>query len=403
MSSAASESGSSTGISNELTTMNLFGSVIPPNVALMVTNTMKSRLVSRILFKNLIAALKPYFKEKVDIQREKPNLIGMAYKAYTNEEIKLVNTDFSDIDIYPKKDLKVKLLKLKKNALLARADQYAIRIINALFPTISMIESWKAKGEYDYTEKDVSEEDNEITGKKRPKTASAASENTSEVAINEASMEGVFGDEEEDEESPKLPNHENSRAAHPAINDSYECPVGLVKKIIKTGEELGFLKPTYTIWDCCAGTRKMADAFTNVRYKVNSTDITDKYSHDFLKDDNKKLPFYKDTDVIIANPPFKLYTEFITALNATELAYILVLPLRKLVNKGFASVMKNVRCCYAIAQPKCGFMYIGDDGIARESDNNIVVLFCNFPSMTEEEYGDTAVFKKMVFMKDQNM
>ena len=94
------------------------------------------------------------------------------------------------------------------------------------------------------------------------------------------------------------------------VNDFYETPSCMVKELI----ESGLFFPCgleMSIFDPCCGHYKIGDVLRENSY----TNITEKdimYGYDFLEKDEKGN--YVDLtkyDIIIMNPPFKLFDEFV--------------------------------------------------------------------------------------------
>jgi hypothetical protein len=92
--------------------------------------------------------------------------------------------------------------------------------------------------------------------------------------------------------------------------DFYETPSCMVKELLESGL---FFRPAINmrIFDPCCGNHKIG----NVLRQYGHSNITEKdimYGDDFLaKDDNGNYLDLTEYDVIIMNPPFKLFDEFV--------------------------------------------------------------------------------------------
>lgn len=89
------------------------------------------------------------------------------------------------------------------------------------------------------------------------------------------------------------------------LNDFYPTPSCMIKELI----ENGFFpeNKNITICDPCCGKYAIGNVLRNYGYKnIDEGDLI--YGQDFLKMNNPDKPIY---DVLIMNPPFKLFDQFV--------------------------------------------------------------------------------------------
>lgn len=95
------------------------------------------------------------------------------------------------------------------------------------------------------------------------------------------------------------------RESERPLNDFYPTPSCMVKELVKSGFFPG--DKNIKIFDPCCGQGVICNVLRNYGYK-NFVEEDLIYGQDFLK---KKIPERPIYDVLIMNPPFKLFDEFV--------------------------------------------------------------------------------------------
>ena len=99
--------------------------------------------------------------------------------------------------------------------------------------------------------------------------------------------------------------------------DFYETPSSMVIELLNSGlfpghPELPLYDKSVKIFDPCCGKYKIGNVLRQYGYS-NITEKDIMYGYDFLaKDDNDNYLDLTQYDVIIMNPPFKLFNEFVS-------------------------------------------------------------------------------------------
>jgi hypothetical protein len=377
-----------------------------------------------VAFRLLIDTWRPFFPTKESVINHKPMIEQLVINGLSTQDKMLLYEKVADGRLAGiRQDPETLARRDNRNAIKRRVNNAVYRITSALIDHTNA--EMKKRGHYlykasDYAMQDESDdESNKVTKKKSSLISSEASVSSSSAddalsALTPAGMTTISASMTPAETTAitntiqramatgdanlvqatvaKVVNEQANKVAK-AINPNgpamqlFNTPIKLMDIVITHAHKKGYMNSSMAVWEPCNGNGNITNALRAFGYSVRYSDIVPSYSEpelgpiDFTK--IKLMPDNIACDIIITNPPFTGYENFIKTCKLLGKPFIMILPINKIVQKVFMRVMKNVRYSIVITYPKMLFTYVDKEGVTRESQNDIVVIFANFPHNTD--------------------